>query len=101
MKFRQYYKVHDCPQCGERDEKDAWKGARMKCTSWGHDFACCSDECGKAFAVSWKEKIKTEAGRRELKALWKHFQRQSDALLCGDPYPGYNAEEQLRALGRR
>ena len=101
MKFRRYRKAHNCPQCGEQDEEDAWKGARLRSISWGHDFACCSDECGKAFAETWKEKIKTKAGRAALRKLWKTCQEQSDARLCGEPYPGYDAENQLRALGRR
>lgn len=46
MKFRQYHMAADCPVCGDKDEKDAWRGARMGSTAWGHNFPCCSDKCG-------------------------------------------------------
>ena len=47
------------------------------------------------------EKEQTKKGRKWLAQLWEKLEGQSDARLCGEPYRGYNAECQLRALGRR
>jgi predicted nucleic acid-binding Zn ribbon protein len=44
--------AEDCPVCGEKDAPDSWRGARMGSTSWGHDYMCCSDECGRKYANS-------------------------------------------------
>jgi hypothetical protein len=101
MNNRQYWLAHDCPQCGAKDERysfdtGSWGGARMCASSWGHDFACCSDECGKAFAIKHQELQKTKAGRKALAALWQKLESQSDARLCGEPYYGYDAEQQLK-----
>ena len=101
MKHRPYLMTHDCPHCGKKDEENEWGGARLLSTTWGHDFKCCSEECGKAFAKTHTEKEKTKQGRKELRQLWHKFQSQADYRLCGEPYAGYNAEEQLRSLGRR
>lgn len=103
--YRRYWLAHDCPNCGAKDQRydyynGSWGGARMGSTAWGHSFSCCSDKCGHEFAAKHAELVKTEAGRAELRALWHKLQGQSDARLCGEPYPGYDAEEQLRALGR-
>lgn len=46
---RPYYKAPPCPNCGEVDDMVHQTGARMKNSSWNHDFWCCSDECGKDF----------------------------------------------------
>ncbi len=101
MRMHRYWMAHDCPNCGAKDEYDQWGGARMSSTSWGHDFSCCSDECGIAFAAIVREKEQTKKGRKWLAQLWEKLEGQSDARLCGEPYQGYNAECQLRALGRR
>lgn len=96
MQFRQYYMAHECPQCGQKDEPWEWRGARMSSTEWQHDFSCCSDECGKAFAEKHRELVKTKKGRKELAALWEKFASQAEYRLCGEPYLGYNAEQMLK-----
>lgn len=100
MHKQRYWMAHDCPNCGAKDEWGRWGGARMSSTEWMHDFSCCCDECGKAFANVVREKSETKAGRKYLSDLWAKLQSQSGARLCGEPYPGYDAERQLRALGR-
>lgn len=100
MRNRQYYMAHDCPHCGDKDAQGKWGGARMSSTEWPHRFTCCSDACGVAFGEKYKELEKTKKGRKELADLWHKFQSQSDARLSGEPYPGYDAEMQLKALGR-
>lgn len=96
MRMRQYYMAHDCPHCGDKDSPDEWRGARMMSSAWGHDFSCCSESCGQAFAVKYRELVKTRHGRKELAELWTKLAEQSDALLTGEPYPGYKAELQLK-----
>jgi YHS domain-containing protein len=49
---RQYWMAHDCPQCGQKDAPNTWRGARMSSSCWGHNYSCCSDACGKAFATN-------------------------------------------------
>ena len=46
---RPYYLVEPCPNCGQEDEPYKYKGARMGSTTWGHDYACCSEKCGMEF----------------------------------------------------
>lgn len=99
MYNRQYYKAHDCPHCGDKDTGN-WGGARMWSTEWTHRFSCCSDTCGVAFGEKHAKLEQTKKGRKELAALWHKYQSQSDAILCGEPYPGYDAEQTLKALGR-
>lgn len=96
MMMRQYHMAHDCPHCGCKDAVDEWGGARMMSSEWGHDFSCCSDACGKAFAVKYKQLVKTRQGRKELASLWAKLAERSDAWLTGEPYPGYKAEQQLK-----
>ncbi len=96
MRHRRYWMAHNCPQCGAKDAEDEWGGARMGSTSWNHDFMCCSEACGQAFAKTHAEKVKTKAGRKELAKLWEDLASQSDARLCGEPYYGYNAEQLLK-----
>lgn len=96
-----YIMAHDCPECGCKDGIDEWGGARMSCSSWEHDFMCCSDECGKAFARKHKIMSETKIGRKQLRALWNKLSEQSGSLLCGEPYYGYDAEQLLKSLGRR
>jgi len=64
MENRQYHFADDCPNCGEKDELNKWKGARMGATKWGHDYLCCSDKCGYEFLNSEKRK-KLEISRLE------------------------------------
>ena len=56
MNNQRYRFAKSCPQCGQEDEEGKYKGARMGSTRWGHDFSCCSDECGYAFANNPKLK---------------------------------------------
>lgn len=49
MMHEQYWMAADCPNCGEKDIKDRYKGARQHNSTWGHIFPCCSSECGRAF----------------------------------------------------
>ncbi|WP_186145985.1 hypothetical protein [Burkholderia gladioli] len=96
-----YLMTHDCPHCGEKDEPDAWMGARMSSSEWGHDFCCCSDACGRAFAEKHRELEKTRKGRRQLAKLWQELESQADHRLCGEPYYGYEAEQTLKWRGAR
>lgn len=89
MYRRRYYMAHDCPQCGAKDAPGEWGGARMSSSAWGHDFSCCSDECGKELAKKVIPARETEEGRKWLRQLWEKLQCQSDARLSGEPYPGY------------
>lgn len=52
MSHKRYYMADDCPNCGQQDKEWEWKGARMGSTTWGHDYMCCSETCGVAFATS-------------------------------------------------
>lgn len=54
--YEPYRLADDCPHCGQKDQPNAWKGARMGNTSWNHSYSCCSDECGKAFLNTPKYK---------------------------------------------
>lgn len=41
MNCREYEMKHDdCPICGLKE------GATMGSSRWGHNYTCCSDECG-------------------------------------------------------
>ena len=64
--------------------------------SWGHSFCCCSDACGLAFKEKWQELQKTKKGRKELADLWERLAGESDSRMCGEPYYGYDAEQQLK-----
>lgn len=74
---REYWMAADCPNCGEKDEPHAWKGARMSSTAWGHNYSCCSEKCGREFLNSKKHKameksrveLQIEALKSQLKAL--------------------------------
>lgn len=50
-----YWMAEDCPNCGQKDAVNQWKGAR---TSGGkgvaHKFSCCSTACLIAFNDSPK-----------------------------------------------
>lgn len=43
------YPAPDCPNCGQKDEGNKL-GARMSSTTWGHNYSCCSDACGRRLA---------------------------------------------------
>lgn len=72
-----YYLVEDCPECGEKDEINKWKGARMGSSSWGHNYSCCSERCGLAFRDNPKridreiqaEQFNIERAKHNIKAL--------------------------------
>ena len=51
-----YLFADDCPMCGQKDEAEMWKGARIFNTEWKHHYLCCSDKCGRAFLISPKHK---------------------------------------------
>jgi hypothetical protein len=72
----------------------------MGSSAWGHDFNCCSDECGFKLRAIVREKQKTKQGRKELEDLWQSLASETNALLCGEPYPGWRAEQTLKSLGR-
>lgn len=44
----EYPKAEPCPNCAKPDS------ARSSSTRWGHDYMCCSEECGLAFRDSSK-----------------------------------------------
>ena len=68
--YKQYWMAEDCPNCGQKDELDKWKGARMGSTSWGHDYMCCSDACGTAFKTNPKRlKMDRAKIKSQIKAL--------------------------------
>lgn len=68
----------------------------MTSSSWGHDFACCSNECGVQFAKKIEGKADSKKGRSELRALWEKLGEESGFRLSGEPYYGYEAENILR-----
>jgi len=68
-----YYLADDCPNCGQKDSTDAYKGARMGSSAWGHDYACCSEACGVAFENSAKRwQLELHEVDREIKNLKDH-----------------------------
>lgn len=70
MKFREYWLADDCPNCGQKDEINAWKGARMGSTEWGHDYTCCSEKCGREFLNSKKHKsMEKDRVNRQIESL--------------------------------
>ena len=73
MKNEIYYKNDDCPNCGQKDEMWANKGASMGSTTWGHDFLCCSEHCGREFLNSPKHK---QLMRERIKAQIEILERQ-------------------------
>lgn len=88
--------AHDCPSCGQKDEKDEWLGARMGSTRWNHDWMCCSDKCGFEWGKVVRDKEKSRNGRKWLAAKWSELASQSDACMGGEPYYGYDAENKLK-----
>lgn len=68
--YKQYWMDNDCPQCGQKDELNKWKGARMGSTSWGHDYMCCSDACGIEFKTNPKRlEMDKSKIKNQIKAL--------------------------------
>lgn len=51
-----YQFVDDCPMCGQKDEENLYKGARVGSSDWGHSYLCCSEKCGRAFLNSPQHK---------------------------------------------
>jgi len=43
---KQRYIPGPCANCGKPE------GGYMGSTVWGHDYYCCSEECGRAFAMA-------------------------------------------------
>jgi len=86
LMFKQYFMAKDCPQCGEKDEEGAWKGARMGSTQWGHNFPCCSDECGYAFAKNPKRlEIEIQNNNFRIKAILQeneYLEKERKKLLA-------------------
>lgn len=69
--YKHYWMADDCPHCGQKDEVDKWKGARMGSTSWGHDYMCCSEACGVAFKSNPK---RLEMDREKIKSQIRNLQ---------------------------
>lgn len=81
----------DCPNCGKK------QGAIVSCSFWGHDIACCSDECGKEVARKLEKNMRDPEYQRALLQL-----RQAEERLMRLKYKGINAiglEDSLN-LGR-
>ena len=49
-----YYWADPCPNCGQEDEYEREKGARMGSSAWNHHYMCCSEKCGLEFAEKLK-----------------------------------------------
>lgn len=87
-----YWLAAPCPQCGEEDAPHAWKGARMSSTEWGHNYACCSDTCGRAFKNNPKritmdrEEIKNR--QEMLRAALRELDQEDAALASKCPAEG-------------
>jgi hypothetical protein len=82
----QYWLAEDCPNCGERDSLDAWKGARMGSTRWEHGYSCCSEKCGMEYRDSpkrWRRELAAVDGQI---ASLKSRRREIEKRL--DPQPG-------------
>lgn len=71
--FEPYRLANDCPNCGQKDAEDAWKGARIGSSEWGHYYLCCSDKCGHEFFHSQKHK---ELEMQKIKQQIEMLQRQ-------------------------
>jgi len=64
---KSYELATPCPNCGQQDYYDAWAGARQWSSSWGHNYTCCSEECGREFGKKLANSKKGER-IRELKS---------------------------------
>jgi len=62
---KQYWFAGNCPNCGQEDEYEQYKGARKASSKWGHDYACCSEKCGLEYA----EKLKLSKKPQEIADL--------------------------------
>ncbi len=61
-----------CPVCRKSE------GAHTGSTGWGHNFMCCSEECGtKAMAI-----IEKNAGREEYKNKLRRLRNLKDELMA-------------------
>ena len=84
-----YWLTHSCPNCGVKDERDMWLGARMHSSCWGHPFKCCSDSCGQEFKPKYDSLVRNKEGRKKLRELWEKLEGEAEHRLCGVPYEGY------------
>lgn len=76
---RQYNWAGDCPYCGEKDALWAYKGARVGSTRWGHNYSCCSEECGVAFLNSPQHKaLEIKSIRNQIDCLQGALKRWED-----------------------
>jgi hypothetical protein len=74
-----YWLAADCPNCGQKDELEQFKGARLFNSEWGHSYSCCSEACGRAFLNSPQHKAKErERIKREIKQLRAELEELSD-----------------------
>jgi hypothetical protein len=75
MSYKIYNFAEDCPNCGQKDSYESYKGARMVSTEWGHRYMCCSDKCGKEFLNSPTHKMmEIDRIKREIKILEDELQ---------------------------
>jgi Zn ribbon nucleic-acid-binding protein len=76
----QYHLANDCPNCGQQDSVNAWKGARMGSTRWGHGYMCCSEKCGVAFLNSENHKrLEREKIEWQMAGLKQRLEHLNDA----------------------
>lgn len=86
-----YTYADDCPNCGEKDQHEAYKGARAGSSSWGHSYLCCSDACGRAFLNSPKHRaFELQRICRELAVLQEELKQWVD-MEPADPQGGKDA----------
>lgn len=76
---RQYWLALPCPNCGQKDSHDAWKGARMSSSGWGHNYSCCSHKCGLEYA----DKLKTSNKPDQIAYYQTEIQRLEQELREG------------------
>ena len=73
MNHRDVYIPGPCSHCGKPG------GGTMGSSSWGHDYYCCSDKCGAAFASTKKrfhlDLQEAEADLRHAKAKVESIRR--------------------------
>jgi hypothetical protein len=70
MHNKGYDWAEDCPNCGQKDEYEQYKGARHGSTAWGHNYMCCSAKCGKEFLNSPTHKMLERSRiKREIQIL--------------------------------
>lgn len=73
---RPYYKAPPCPNCGEVDDMKTQTGARMCSGRWGHEFSCCSEECGREFTHKLENSPRYKRARQlkeDIEELKRHL----------------------------